>query len=136
MSATPEVIVTTTEGSGDNATSPDSSATSSATPAPPAMSPEIQKVIITATDLLKLGNAKAMALIAVHVGLEQLSFIANAKTAFEQWRALKRVYEPAGTAQLAALCKGWSPTALSKTCDVAALLRVSVGGKRGYSGIR
>lgn len=44
-----------------------------------------------------------MALIAVYVGTEQLLYIANTKLAFEQWWALKQVYEPIGTAQLAAL---------------------------------
>jgi hypothetical protein len=45
MAATPEVVVATTEGSGDNATSPALSATS-------APSTEIQKAIVTATDLV------------------------------------------------------------------------------------
>ena len=48
------------------------------------LSAEAKKAIDTTADLLRLGNAKAMALIAVQVGPEQLSFIANAKTAFEQ----------------------------------------------------
>jgi hypothetical protein len=94
-STTPEVVVTTIEATGDDATTPSASST---TTAPKATDTGITKAIVTATDLLRLGNAKAMALIAVHVGTEQLSYIANAKTAFEQWWALKRVYEPVGTA--------------------------------------
>jgi len=99
-SATPEVVVTTIEATGNNATSPSALSTS---PAPTAMSPDVQKATVTATNVHKLGNAKAMALIAVYVGTEQLLYIANAKSAFEQWWALQQVYEPVGTAQLTAL---------------------------------
>jgi hypothetical protein len=99
-SATPEVVVTAIEATGNNATSRSALITSSA---PTAMYPDVQKAIVTVTDVLKLGNAKAMALIAVYVGTKQLLYIANAKPAFEQWWALKQVYEPVGTAQLAAL---------------------------------
>lgn len=37
------------------------------------------------------------------IGTEQWSFVATAKMAYEQWRALKRVYEPMGNAQLGSL---------------------------------
>ena len=94
-STTLEVVVATVEAS-DTATSPSASSTI-------VLSAEAKKAIDDATGVLKLGNAKAMAIIAVQVGPKQLSYIANAKTAFEQWSSLKRVYEPVGTAQLAAL---------------------------------
>jgi hypothetical protein len=92
-STTPEVVVATVE---DGVTPPSPLSTS-------VLSVEDKKAIDTAMLLLKQGNAKAMALIAVRVGPDQLSYIANAKTAFEQWSSLKRVYEPVGAAQLAAL---------------------------------
>lgn len=59
--------------------------------------------IAKATKELELQDSKAQALIVVHIGVNQLSFVATAKTAYEQWSLLKAVYEPAGPAQLAAL---------------------------------
>ena len=52
---------------------------------------------------LKLADARAIALIAVMVNPDQLGFIATATTAYEQWGNFKRIYEPTGLAQLAAL---------------------------------
>ena len=52
---------------------------------------------------LNLGDAKAKALIIVQLGIDQLSFVATATSAYDQWQALKTLYEPTGPAQLAAL---------------------------------
>jgi hypothetical protein len=59
--------------------------------------------VASATKEVKLADAKAMALIIVNVETDQLSYIATATTAYEQWSSLKDVYEPTGPAQLAAL---------------------------------
>jgi hypothetical protein len=59
--------------------------------------------IAKATKELKLGDAKAQALIVVQLGVDQLSFVATATTAYNQWELLRTVYEPTGPAQLAAL---------------------------------
>jgi hypothetical protein len=52
---------------------------------------------------LQLGDAKAQALIVIYLGVDQLSFVATAATAYEQWQLLRTIYEPTGPAQLAAL---------------------------------
>ena len=51
----------------------------------------------------ELADAKAKALIVVQLGTDQLSFVATATTAYDQWQLLKAIYEPTGPAQLAAL---------------------------------
>jgi hypothetical protein len=63
----------------------------------------VAAAVAKATKELELQDFKAQALIVVHLSVDQLSFIATAKTAYEQWSLLKDVYEPAGPAQLAAL---------------------------------
>jgi hypothetical protein len=57
------------------------------------------------TDVVRAQNifGRKRAKPILQVTVKQLSFIANAKTAFEQWLSLKRVYEPVGSSQLAAL---------------------------------
>jgi hypothetical protein len=77
----------------DDATTPPSSAAADA----------VAAAVSKATKELKLQDSKAQALIVVHLGVDQLSFVATAKTAYEQWSLLKDVYEPTGPAQLAAL---------------------------------
>ena len=59
--------------------------------------------VAKATKEIKLADAKAMALIIVHIGTNQLSYVATATTAYQQWHSLKDVHEPTGLAQLAAL---------------------------------
>ena len=75
-SSTPEGMVRSVEGS-------DSSSTTTTPSAAPSLTPAQAKEITDATAALRLGDAKAKAWIAVHVGSEQLSFIANAQTAFD-----------------------------------------------------
>jgi hypothetical protein len=61
---------------------------------------------------LQLGDAKAQALIVIYLGVDQLSFVATATTAYEQWQLLKTIYEPTGPAQLAALLAAFHGYAL------------------------
>jgi hypothetical protein len=54
--------------------------------------------VAKATKELELRDYKAQALIVVHLGVDQLSFVPIAKTAYEQWSLLKAVYEATGPA--------------------------------------
>jgi gag-polypeptide of LTR copia-type len=85
--------------------SPPSDGTSDDTSSPGSSGTDTAQSITTAKIKkdLKLADARAMALIAVMVNSDQLGFIATATTAYEQWGNLKRIYEPTGLAQLAAL---------------------------------
>jgi hypothetical protein len=69
----------------------------------PELDPKVSKAIEDATEALLLGDDQAKMWIGTQVGAEQWSFIATAKTAYGQWGALKRVYEPMGNAQLGSL---------------------------------
>jgi gag-polypeptide of LTR copia-type len=60
-------------------------------------------IVAKATKEIKLADAKAMAVIIVQLGTDQLSYVETATTAYQQWQALRDVYEPTGPAQLAAL---------------------------------
>jgi len=60
-------------------------------------------IVAKATKEIKLADAKAMAVIIVQLGTDQLSYVETATTAYQQWQALRDVYKPTGPAQLAAL---------------------------------
>ena len=55
-------------------------------------------IVAKARKELALQDSKARALIVIHLGTDQLSFVTTAKTAYDQWHLLKTVYEPAGPA--------------------------------------
>jgi hypothetical protein len=59
--------------------------------------------VAKATKELQLSDTKAKALIIIYLGVDQLSFVATATTAYKQWQLLKSIYKPTGLAQLAAL---------------------------------
>jgi hypothetical protein len=74
--------------------------------------------IAKATKELELQDSKAQALIVVHIGVDQLSFIATATTAYQQWSLLKAIYEPTGPAQLAALLAAFHSYSLRPSVPV------------------
>ena len=73
---------------------------------------DVAAAVAKATKELQLGDAKAKALIVIYLGVDQLSFVATATTAYEQWQLLKSIYEPTGPAQLAALLAAFHGYAL------------------------
>jgi hypothetical protein len=83
-----------------------------ATPANTTTTVGVAAAVAKATKELQLGDAKAKALIIIYLGVDQLSFVATATTAYEQWQLLKSIYEPTGPAQLAALLAAFHGYAL------------------------
>jgi hypothetical protein len=83
-----------------------------ATPANTTTTVGVAAAVAKATKELQLGDAKAKALIIIYLGVDQLSFVATATTAYKQWQLLKSIYKPTRPAQLAALLAAFHGYAL------------------------